>query len=713
MIHSLDSCKARSVEDYTAAGFTLFPLQTGSKKPVKGWQATKYDPELSAEELPEAFGVLLAETVLVLDVDPRRYVDGVDQLEELVDLIGCPLDTFIVRTGGGGFHLYLKAPKGIKYRFHVKGFPAIECKSLGRFVAAAGSVHPSTRAPYVVENGSLDTLLDAPQQLLNLCQQTDTISDEDLEDDSQEAKDKFIRFCLTAKPSIQGDGGDQRTYTVACSGRDFGLSEAVCLDIMGEYYNLPTKCKPVWDAQELATKVRNAYTYAQNSAGSKSSARIDEDVLDELLNAAPFVSEKSKIKFKKWDWVRIKGVPTSELRSTLTNTVNYFLIEDAEIEGIANPLKGLVGYNEMNCEIEFLKPAPWHHGPVKGLQDSDVLNLKYYLSTTRNYENVSTELCREAFTVYGKDNAFHPLRNWLDGIIWDRIPRVDTWIPEYLKSPDTDYERIVGRNALLALVARAYKPGCQYDYMVVLEGRQGSFKSTALSVLGGEYYRTIPLHVDNETDLRRTVMKALGGWVIEVAEMAFVKKQEVDAVKAFVTTRTDTVVLPYAHFTSNILRPWALFGTINPGSSPEYLADPTGGRRFLPVKTGEIDIEALKRDRNQLFAEAVYRFKRGEKWHDDDVDFEIMAREEQEKRAIREDWTEVIGDFLEREKANLPEKLNSLWIANNALAIPVSRIGKRETNRIGKALKDLGYVMSTKVAKGQHFKTWIKEEDDL
>lgn len=217
------------------------------------------------------------------------------------------------------------------------------------------------------------------------------------------------------------------------------------------------------------------------------------------------------------------------------------------------------------------------------------------------------ENVRDAVTQLCLEHSFHPIRQMLDALTWDGVPRVDGWLVKYMGAEDTPLNRAVGRIMLVAAVRRVREPGVKFDTIPILEGRQGTGKSTALQTLAGP-----GLHSDNEilTLDTKAQMEAMENvWIYELSEISGIKKAEVERIKAFASRTVDRARMAYGRFSESRPRQTIFVGTTN---EEKYLRDSTGNRRFLPVKTSTIDLEALRRDRDQLWAEAAKLEAEGE-----------------------------------------------------------------------------------------------------
>lgn len=252
------------------AGYTLTPLI--GKKPVnKDWVNTIYDPLLSHNEIKGNYGVVLRDDDLIIDIDPRNFPKDDKPHKRLLKDLGIKLESFTVKTGGGGLHIYMKKPADLKIRGGLPEYPGVEFKTKGQQVVGVGSLHPDTKKYYSVVKLSPAEVKPAPPSLLELIKRSDTFSKPekglaDYTDDSQSAE-RFKQFLLNCRPAIEGENGDATTLQAAHNGRDFGLSPEKTFELMAEYFN--PRCLPQWGIEELQQKVGNAYTYATNKLGSK------------------------------------------------------------------------------------------------------------------------------------------------------------------------------------------------------------------------------------------------------------------------------------------------------------------------------------------------------------------------------------------------------------------------------------------------------------
>lgn len=270
--------------------------------------------------------------------------------------------------------------------------------------------------------------------------------------------------------------------------------------------------------------------------------------------------------------------------------------------------KGVLKFDEFSQTLRFTREPPWHpdDNPKETSEvwnDGHVTCLDFWLRRTWAIE-LPGEKIREAVYVVARRDGYNPLCDYLSSLVWDGTPRLETWLAAYGGVEDNSYSRTAGRKWMLSAVARAYEPGCKVDTLLVLEGPQGKGKSTMLRTLAPmqAWFSDTPIPI-GEKD---SYVALRGKWIIELAELASLKKADLDRTKAFFSSPFDSYRPPYGREQVTVARTAVFAGTVNQG---EYLSDVTGARRFIPVKCGTIDIQSLATDRDQLWAETVSVYK--------------------------------------------------------------------------------------------------------
>jgi predicted P-loop ATPase len=360
-------------------------------------------------------------------------------------------------------------------------------------------------------------------------------------------------------------------------------------------------------------------------------------------------------------------------------------------------LKGKFRFNSFSCSVEqrasiegvdFMSANPY----PRSLIDSDAVLVQEFIQRDL-LSTIKLDVIHHALDVVARENSYNPVLTWLDSLVWDGRERLPMWLYNYLDGQEAaEYMAEVGKMFLIGMVARVYKPGCQADYTLVLEGTQGALKSTACRILGGDYFSdALPPDVSDKdagAHLR-------GKWLIEIAEMHALNKSETTALKAFLTRRTEMYRPAYGRRDVHEPRQCMFIGTTN---KQRYLRDETGGRRFWPLRVGKITLDHLIADRDQLFAEAVERFKAGEDWWPD-PSFELnYLKPAQADRREDDAWEQPIRRYL-----HAAERVTICEVANKAVGIETARIGKADQNRIATVLEGLGWHRAPRGSNGERY----------
>jgi hypothetical protein len=298
-----------------------------------------------------------------------------------------------------------------------------------------------------------------------------------------------------------------------------------------------------------------------------------------------------------------------------------------------------------------------------------------------NVSDATTELCLE--------RRFNPILDYLNGLKWDGIQRLGNWLATYLGADDTPLNRAIGERTLIAAVRRARKPGCKFDYILTLEGPEGTMKSMAISVLAG------PGNFSDQTILTQSDKEqqelVSGIWLFELADLAGMRRADVEKVKAFATRTHDRARPAYGRRRIDAPRRCIFVATTN---DDEYLKSQTGNRRFWPVKTGTIDIVSLRRDRNQLWAEAAKLEAEGASLT---LPSELLddARAAQDERREHDPWDDLLasacGAVYPNDDGGEEERISTDELLKVCLAIPPDRMHNTHTTRLKRTMRRLGW----------------------
>lgn len=319
-------------------------------------------------------------------------------------------------------------------------------------------------------------------------------------------------------------------------------------------------------------------------------------------------------------------------------------------------LRGCMAYDEFRNTSMLLKRLPWRviTEDTNEWTDNDDAALRWYIEKV--YGISSLTKVRDAVEVVLKRHATHPVREYLQSLKWDGTARIDTLLIDYFDVEDTLYHRAVMRKSLVAAVARVMRPGIKYDYMLVLKGPQGYRKSMFIDILGGEWYSDTLTTMEGK-DAYEQVQ---GSWIIEVAELATMNKVQVESCKHFISKRKDRFRGAWKRNTATVYRQCIFIGTTNKDG---FLRDATGGRRFWPVEVQKklMKVETLKKQRDQIWAEAYELYKGGQEKLYLSGEVEAEAEALQEHHTETDDRTVLVAEYLDK---LLPANWESMTIYN-------------------------------------------------
>ncbi len=353
------------------------------------------------------------------------------------------------------------------------------------------------------------------------------------------------------------------------------------------------------------------------------------------------------------------------------------------VEGVAiyidnhKLLRARLGYNAFTqaVELDGNEMADHHVAQFRRIMHADRFKAKK--------GDVADEMLAAART-----NSRDPLADYLRGVAWDGTERLDGWLRHYVGAPDNGYIRHVGRKTLIGAVARALNPGCKMDTMMVLEGEQGTGKSTAIRYLFGDRF-----FIDHLPDFhsKDSFMQLQGAWAVEVGELAAMSKADVADVKLFLSRLVDKFRPPFGKMTISVPRRTVFIGSVNPEDGGGYLRDPTGARRFWPVPTNNIRLSDILRDRDQLWAEAVAAFAAGEEWYLTDPEVIAAAVVEQDARREVDPWETVVREYVTQFSVH---ETTIDRMLTDALKIPVDRQDARARRRVGACFRAMKWKSS-------------------
>lgn len=357
---------------------------------------------------------------------------------------------------------------------------------------------------------------------------------------------------------------------------------------------------------------------------------------------------------------------------------------------LAHPdMQGVLVYDERLQNFKFAKPAPWQREASDQLTNSDPGACCAWVSKLVGVGFGPAQVLEAFAAVKPRVLNYDPVAYYLRNVVWDGVTRIDTWLVEYAGCENTAWARAIGRKTLIAAVARALKPGCKVDTVLVLEGAQGRQKSTLIKSLCpqetwfAEYDGAL-----SGKDKDAVQSMASGPWIIELGELSGLNRSEVNVVKQFVSRAVDRFRPPYGRVTQEFPRKTVFIASTN---DSEYLQDRTGNRRWWPVEAGVCDPVGAVAVRDQLWAEAVHAFGKGEPWWLTDAALVEESKRQQDQRLQSDPWDEELGVFLE--SRNTPVTMRELL---QVLGLPGASANSREVKRLHGVLRMAGWRQGVK-----------------
>jgi hypothetical protein len=354
---------------------------------------------------------------------------------------------------------------------------------------------------------------------------------------------------------------------------------------------------------------------------------------------------------------------------------------------------------ELSEDSPFVARYRYSAKRLRLFDDSIATSSWLYGDRTFNFKP-SKEFYYDVTMDLAHENPVHPVREYLDSLVWDGTPRLDRWLIESAGAADTDYVRAVSSIVLMAAVKRVRHPGCKFDEILILESQQGLQKSTALSLLCPDetwFSDDLPLDVDAKQIIERTV----GKWIVEVAELQGMHPSKMESLKATLSRRVDGPVRrAYGRLSDEVPRQFILIGTTN---GHNYLTDFTGNRRFWPVRIVKFILEWIRANRDQVWAEAAHREKEGASIRLPESLYEHAAIQ-QERRRSEDPWESRIAVAFSDEFQRLTP--DSIW---ECLGVPTERRDMRGQARVNQIMQTLGYRRMTVLNDdGKRVKGWAR-----
>jgi predicted P-loop ATPase len=735
-----------------ALGFAIHWLKSKDKMPIeKNWTT---GPRKKWEKLKQTYrdgmnmGVRLGEAsklsdgfyLAVIDCDvkstkPKHLKEMETKLLELgVDLA----PTVLSGRGNGSRHLYIKTAEPIQPRrfsqsnekvkvsmpsrkpsnfekqtlsakelaagIRLKAAWEISIMGQGQQVVLPPSIHPDSGKPYTwdIELTSVDDIPEFVYAGKEDTENEDEVTVEDFKVVPVDLMDGRLSDDV-CDLIISGEGVEDRSascFKAAIAMVQAGFSDQEVLTVLTDRENFLGSIG--YDHAQTSSRKRAArwlanYTLKKVKREFAAEFAFDEVSEEEAMQlkklSAKDAAKQDKKEFGDYR-KQLERTKNGEVKPTFRN-IRLILTGEAG--------ENFLAHNSFSVEDIWQLDTPWGSVEGKPATDKDPIKIKNWLSESYGLEP-AVERIEEVLIFVADQSKFHPVRDYLDGLSWDGVERLGTWLTDYMGAEGPKkYLRAVGVKTLVGMVKRIYEPGCKFDHVLILEGKQGLGKSSAAAILASPWFS------DTEVDFsdKDAVVNMQGVWVYEMGELSAMSKWDSNKLKAFITRSTDKIRPPYGKRSINFPRQSVFIGTTN---QDEYLKDTTGNRRFWPVTVHTLERDALTEDRDQLLAEAIEYYRRGETTYLEDERLVKIATREQHERMETDVMVEVLEEFFEAPPEDFNEQaftMNELIHSMVALNKPVKH-DRQSQMRLANSLRSLGYKKIRKQVGGLNTQWWTK-----
>lgn len=458
-----------------------------------------------------------------------------------------------------------------------------------------------------------------------------------------------------------------------------------------------------WDAHDALAEGMDyqqflAFAKPRATLMAKPSVAVKAEIMPDIPPAPPMESYEVNVNLNVHDG---SPVPTEgmwdkwqRLGLQLTTTKNPVAVCNADnvsrVMEQDHEFKGRLWFDEFHKKVF----TTWRTGKLREFSDADFNKLVVLLQRDYGLTTISPAAVKTAIGACAYDDIRNEPRDWMETLKWDGNTRIRKFLGDYMgcTQEHEDYVQAISMNFWLSMIARVYKPGVKADNMIVLEGSQGKGKSTALNIIAGKWF------VETSEDPRNKDFYQIlqGALLVEIAELDSFSKADLNTIKKTMSCRVDRFRAPYAVAPADHPRQCIFAGSTN---QDDYLKDPSGARRFWPTMTGEIDLKAIERDREQLFAEAVALHKDG--WPHWTVPKEL-AEEVQEDRYDSDPWEEPIRRWARDKKSFI-----IMDVATDCLSFDMAQLKTTDSRRIGAIIRRLGYKNKTARMGSSVTKRWV------
>jgi predicted P-loop ATPase len=570
-----------------------------------------------------------AEKLLGIDIDHCLTDNKIEheQKEQIAELI-LEADTYTeISPSGTGLHLFLIVPMGL--HLDANRHAGFECYTSGRYFTVTEDPYGEARPVREVDGGEAVRLLEIIGYPWKKEEVVPTVTATAVKEDIEpRVPVKLEDDVLLTKMFASKNGSDIRALydgDVSTYENDESKADmALCSYLAFWTGKDPVQMERLWTASTL---------------GSREKTKERKDYRDRTIMAA----------IERCHDVYSVTQKSLEIKKTSNDLDLLFLMNDKKekvyVQNTENMCRVLRKHLDFSGRFRFddfknvYEIKPMQIDIWRTLEDNDAVNVQTAIQILFPFfGKVGKDMVYDAIIKVSKENRIDSASDWIKSITWDKTPRLDEWLSKVYGAPVDAYHKSVGSNWLKGLVKRIIEPGCKFDYVLVLEGEQGTKKSTSLRVLGGDWH----VETTMSTDTKDFFMQFQGKAIVEFSEGETLSRTEVKRMKAIITMQSDKYRPPYERTSQDFPRRCVFAMTTN---QEEYLKDETGNRRWLPVtlRIAEANVEWLTNNRDQMFAEAYHRVFNLKETVYDFPKAEMI--EAQSSRRIHDPNNELVSDW--------------------------------------------------------------------
>jgi predicted P-loop ATPase len=601
---------------------------------------------------PDAnIGVATGNGLVVIDIDPRH--GGDESFDELRERLGKLPDTVEALTGSKGRHIYLAVPKGVEVRNSAGVIaPGIDVRGENGYVVAAPSSH--------VSGGTYGWELSSRPDEVDVAE----IPRAWLDAIARRPKLRVLRGGSDGEAVAEGSR-NETLFKRACSMRATGWDEAEILAALLAFNE--RRCSPPLDPAEVKSIAASAARYEPNAPPRPNP--------DPTPDGQPAVEQEDT----SWHEQLVCN-PKGGVRNTFLNVVT--IIRNSR--------------DYATLRLNEMTRAPELGG--ERVTDARFAQVREQIERRWGFAP-SAESVVSALGLIASERRYHPVQQYLRSLKWDGTERLDRVAADVLGADATPINVTMVRSWFVSAVARAMQPGCKVDTSLVLVGAQGVGKSSFFRVLGGEWFSDSAVDIESKD----AMLQINAAWIYELGELEHVtSRAHAGRVKAFVSSQVDTYRQPYGRVVESVPRHNVIVGTTN---EAQFLTDSTGDRRFWVVRVARVDTEALARDRDQLWAEALAALDAREGWWLV-AEAEVARAEATEAHRVADAWEDTVATWLEGLTGAESRDITTQRVLTSALRVDLDRITPRESARVSTILRRLGYLTRVLRVDGRNTRVW-------